>query len=774
MTDPADHAQAAVRRRFKVGEAEVRPDINLVLRDGENRYLRQQAMQVLVYLANRPGELVSKDELHRSIWDNAAVTDDALVQCVVEIRKALGDDPRRPRFVRTVPKGGYSFIGPVSSIEPTEDGPLPTSKWLAAPPAIAPPARRVSVWQWATAAIVVAGLTAAALFTIWSSRAATVTWAPQPGKLRVLVLGFENPSNREDLAWMQRGLPEMIVTGLARSPGLSVLPPSEVMLLPGGEVADLTSAVKLARTTNAEAFIVGSFSAVGEALRVDARVHQADGTLIGSQSLTAAHREAVLSEIDRLAEGLSRTLGRPLTANEAALHLGDVMTSDLSAYREYTLGVAKASALESEAALTHFQNAVRADANFAMAHARIGYTYSITMGVPARGEAFLASAFRLKERLREQDRLAILAWYALTKLDYDGAIDALRTLVARFPDDIEHYWLLSRTLRGEERHDEALSVVTAGLRINPRAKNLYNELRGLHETAGRFDLGLAAAQKYVELSPKEPNAHDSLGLSYQAAGQYAHAIASYETALALDPTFDIAIIHLGNTLVAQGRYNEALKAYERHTAMMNSSLTKVRGQVSQAWVHYYRGDADRAMRLMAATQYYPSVPRYDIAMVALTVGDRARFDAELAKPITLSNRGARFPRRLEYYMRGLKAQAEGKHEEAITLMREASRQSPIIYGIPTLDDCLANAYFGYGRWVEAEAEYRRLLVGNPHAAVYVYRLGQIAERSGRRDVAAKEYRRFLDLWSTADADVPEVVAARAWLSKTHALQTAAR
>ena len=82
------------------------------LRQGDNEhYLRPQAFDVLVYLVEQRQKVVSKNELNQKIWKDTAVTDAALSQCIFEVRKALGDDSREPRFIKTVPKLGYRFIG---------------------------------------------------------------------------------------------------------------------------------------------------------------------------------------------------------------------------------------------------------------------------------------------------------------------------------------------------------------------------------------------------------------------------------------------------------------------------------------------------------------------------------------------------------------------------------------------------------------------------------------------------------------------------------------
>ncbi len=85
-------------------------------RCGEEVYIRRQAYKVLLYMVEQRQRLVTKSELHEGLWPNTAVTDNTMVQCIAEIRRVLGDDPRKPRFIRTVPGLGYRYIGSVEMI----------------------------------------------------------------------------------------------------------------------------------------------------------------------------------------------------------------------------------------------------------------------------------------------------------------------------------------------------------------------------------------------------------------------------------------------------------------------------------------------------------------------------------------------------------------------------------------------------------------------------------------------------------------------------------
>jgi DNA-binding winged helix-turn-helix (wHTH) protein len=91
-----------------------------LMRDQEVIPLRPKSFAVLRYLAERPDELVRKEELIEAVWPRTYVTDTLLKGCVTEIRKALGDAPSAPRFIETAHRRGYRFIAPISP--PPEEG----------------------------------------------------------------------------------------------------------------------------------------------------------------------------------------------------------------------------------------------------------------------------------------------------------------------------------------------------------------------------------------------------------------------------------------------------------------------------------------------------------------------------------------------------------------------------------------------------------------------------------------------------------------------------
>jgi Tol biopolymer transport system component/DNA-binding winged helix-turn-helix (wHTH) protein len=108
---------------FRIGEWRAQPQLNTLSRAGREVQIEPKAMQLLVYLAEHGGDVVSKEQLIRDVWEGAFVTDEVITYSIWEIRKALGDDAKKPRFIQTIPKKGYRLIAPVAYEGTSESDP---------------------------------------------------------------------------------------------------------------------------------------------------------------------------------------------------------------------------------------------------------------------------------------------------------------------------------------------------------------------------------------------------------------------------------------------------------------------------------------------------------------------------------------------------------------------------------------------------------------------------------------------------------------------------
>src|SRR5581483_3934798 len=176
---------------YRFGDIEVDSSQACLKKSGTEQYIRQQSFHLLLYLLENRQRLISKEELIENFWQDTAVTDNALVQCIADIRKALGDDSRNPRFIKTIPKVGYRFIGTL------EQNGADSAQALAKGAKFRRPLF--------VAAIAALGIVLA-IFSVMALRHSAegrmeVTLPPIPGKKPIAVMYFENQSKRADLAW---------------------------------------------------------------------------------------------------------------------------------------------------------------------------------------------------------------------------------------------------------------------------------------------------------------------------------------------------------------------------------------------------------------------------------------------------------------------------------------------------------------------------------------------------------------------------------------------
>ena len=609
-------------------DAEIDTSRETIRRGSEEYRLRQKTFQVLLYLIQNRDRVVTRDELFTSVWKDAAVTEDTLVQCIVEIRRALGDASRTPRFVRTLPKRGYSFIAQAADDQP-------------------------------------------------QVRTSTVTIEVETTRSLEYEVVRESPPAATGRLGLQIGV----------------------------AAAGLIAASLIAVTLST------SGTGAGDAPKPQLR--PAGGSFASS-----------------------------LTANPEA-------------YRLYSLGVERANELQTREAIALLERAILLDPEFAMAHARIGYALGVMDSRAEDARPHIRRASQLVQRLSEKDRMVVAAWQAIVDSDFEEAIERFRVIVDRYPTDLESHWRLAQLLNGEERTEEAVSVLERAVVIDPNSPQIHNLLGGLYSFLGRHGEAIASRRRYVTAT-NEPNAWDSLGLSYNWAGDYDEALAAYERALRLKPDFDLALYHRAATYVQLGRFAEALEDVHSY---LGRATDRDRGRAfaAIATIHALKGDERRAKEASARV----SADSGFLALVAPIHDPGSLSEATMARTAAAFNdRGARLNRRAEFHARGRAALRRGDTEAALQLFRDSLRFRALAWHIDSLETGLADAYLHVGRFAEASDEYARVLSLNPNYARALYGRARANEALGRSAEARADYRRFLALWKHADPDARDLIDAR--------------
>jgi tetratricopeptide (TPR) repeat protein/DNA-binding winged helix-turn-helix (wHTH) protein/TolB-like protein len=776
MSDPEQSFTAPRDYTYRIGDAYVSVPERWIRRGSDPvGRLRPKSFDLLLLLIETRGRIATKDEIIGRLWADTAVTDNSLVQCVIELRKVLGSGA-----IKTIPKVGYQLASNVETavppkpsleLESTTTVEVDYSEELTMEPPPALPAVGRSSKRMVTALSLGVISVAVVLVLLVFRRPVPLTTLPQiAGNHPVLVLFFENQSRTPELDWLREGLADMMIADLSRVPKVNVLSREQVAALASragwkpGTVPRLEATMALAARARAQVLLMGKFGKFGDEIRIMVQVHRAsDGSLLRSETATAGRMEQVIGQMGLLSAKISRELTGSLP-DDGQQTASPPITSNLDAYRAYSLGVRQVSLLNLPEGTRLLKEAVELDPQFAAAYAELGHAYSVIWNVPQEGNRYLQEAFSLSSRLTERHRLYLAAWYALANNDFSEAIRAYRQIAVRFPYDAEAFHSLGRLLEGEGQYDQAIDVERQGLTADPDDPLLQNFLARVYCRAGRFNEALAASRRYVELTGGEPNALDSLGTTYMWQGKYAEAEKAYRDALQRKPDFDIALVHLAAVHYREGRYREVMAECDRYLQLVSQDLDKARGYAWQSWIHLRRGELAEA-RETAAREVAVASPLafLSASLIAIRSGnvEPARHLVETA-PI-VPERGNRGTSRYRLYARGKVALAEGDKDEAIASFQRALQQPEPVGFIDFLDDCLADGYLQLGRFKEAIAEYGRVLRRNPNDAMARYHLAEAFSLKGDGAAAREEYRRFLEIWENADSELREVKIARAAL-----------
>ena len=266
---------------------------------GEPVRLEARTMRLLLHLASRAGEVVSIDELLDRVWAGVIVTPDSVYQAVTSLRRQLGDDPKRPAYIATVPRLGYRMI---AAVGPWMDDGAESAAVIA--PAAAKPARRwIALAAFAALSVV---LGAAWLFANRHPAADAVAAHSAPPSIGVLpFLDLTEGMHEEEFA---DGITEELIGKLSKIPGLRVPAPTASFYLKGKQLA----VAEVGRQLGVVYVLDGSVRKSASTLRVAARLMRADdGYVLWSETYDRPTDDLLMIQ-DDIAGEVQKALAKTL------------------------------------------------------------------------------------------------------------------------------------------------------------------------------------------------------------------------------------------------------------------------------------------------------------------------------------------------------------------------------------------------------------------------------------------------------------------------------
>ena len=570
-------SEAGGGQPFRVGDWSADPSRDVLVRGEEQVKIEPRSMEVLVRLARRAGAVVSQAELEAEVWGGLIVTSQSVYQAIAQLRRVLGDNPRQPRYIETVPRRGYRLVAavewsarnpPVPDTEPAAA--IPTQP--AAPPAPAAPAHAARPVRWRTG-LALLGMLLLVVLVAAGWRYRTQGTAPQARSIAVLT--FEDLSPDDSQGYLTQVLVEELTSALGQVDGLKVAARNSARIASGSGA----SHAEVGRQLGVEHVLHGSVRRVGDRVRVTAVLVEARSGFEAWSRTLERPASAVYRLPADIAPQVAAAVGLALVG-DPGVRGSRVGTRIPHAYDYYMLGLqrfAERSAFALQEAQHYFQQAIEADPGFAAAYAaladvHIAEFYFANRQLPETLDLVLP----LVEKALAIDpdfglAIAIRGWATFERGDFEGARGDLEHAVALSPNDAKARLWLGNALFAAARPREALAELDRALELDPL--NFITHLRRalVLDALGRHDDALEAATRATTLAPKHPNPRWTLALIATSRGDLAQAIAHFEAALALDASRSDLRIQLATLLLDAGREADARRELEEAARLAQSS-----------------------------------------------------------------------------------------------------------------------------------------------------------------------------------------------------------
>jgi transcriptional activator of cad operon len=301
---------------LRIGEWCVNPMSGQISRDGETIRVEARTMRLLLCLAEHAGAVVSIDDLLNQVWSGVIVTPDSVYQAVASLRRLLGDDPKQPIYIATVPRLGYRMVATVSpwenqsiaqtgsSLASDSEHPIST---ITDTPTSAP--RLSFSFKWAAGVALCLALVVAYLFYLKgvnNHRSASPAIALQPQK-SIAVLPFLDLTEEMNQEPFADGMTEELIDRFSKIPGLRVPSPTSSFYFKGKQIA----IAEIAKTLGVAYVLDGSVRKSGVRLRVATRLIHADsGYVVWSETY-----DRPLDDILMVQDGIAGEVTKALRAS---------------------------------------------------------------------------------------------------------------------------------------------------------------------------------------------------------------------------------------------------------------------------------------------------------------------------------------------------------------------------------------------------------------------------------------------------------------------------
>ena len=489
-------------------------------RGGELVPIFPKALEILILLVRKKGEIVSREELLETVWQETFVEEANITYTVSLLRKSLGKKP----FIQTVPKRGYRFVAEVREI--SKNGEI-EAVLPAVSVRINPPKAPV---LWHFIGIILLGALLLTSFAAWWSVSDQKGLSGVPTSERnirtVAILPLKTLNDGDNSRALSLGLTDALISRVGSLNRFAVRPLSSVSRYAEG----VQDPLKFGESLKTDAVLEGTLQTVDGRLRVSARLWDVrDGAQLWQDSFDFSESDFFQLQ-DAISTRVTQSLVTQLLETDREL-LTRRDTENRDAFDAYWRGRFYLEKRDTEKAAAEFQEAINLDPNYALAYAGLADAYVWRANFTSDADAvFYRKAKIATEKALQLNPNLADAHSSLARIkynndwDWQGAEKSFRRAIELNPNSVNAHQFYSRLLTALGRYDEALAEMYKARELDPRSADLGVPLSGILEKQRRFDESIKVLEATLEMDKDSTFARRCLGNGYLLKGDYSKVI----------------------------------------------------------------------------------------------------------------------------------------------------------------------------------------------------------------------------------------------------------
>ncbi len=537
---------------FRLEEAQQR-----LLYNGQPVALKPKILDLLRYLIQSRGQLIGKDDLMREVWPDTIVEENNITVSMSILRKILGENRQKPRFIETVPRRGYRFVAEVIELSTDQTAERETHP-------------------------------------------AGVFAESEEGPIDSLaVLPIESPEKDPNVEYLSDGITESIIDLLSRIPNLRVLARGTVFRFKQKEI----DPQEVGRWLNVRAVMMIRVMRLGDKLIIRSNlVKAADGSQLWGEQYNRSPSD-ILAIQEEIARAITESLKFKLTSNDH-ISLARHPTENIEAYNLYLRGRYFWNKYSKEwvhKAIEAFQQAIHIDSYYALAYCGLADAYFRLSNVhfPPREVLPKAKEAALKAVEIDDNLADAHSSLGLVKVYYDhdwiGAEAEFRKALKLDPNLVSAHQRYGSYLTFMGRFEESIRHYETALELDPFSLQINMNLATTYYLRGEYERAINHLNKTSELEPSHMPTHFVLGSTYIQQGRLKEAIEEFQLIYNMDEEAYLALGFMGYAYALNGQRDEAETLL---SILEDISQRKYVSPYSLLVIHLALGPLERVFQLL--------------------------------------------------------------------------------------------------------------------------------------------------------------------------------